>query len=324
MEEVEKQRLFTELKHFNRVNEETYRLLSALSYHLETTLETAFGRWEIFTKHQFVFPYFIQNITTPVDRFVAIFKGNSEFITSGSYDSLETVKANLQRLTEIFFPPKRRWLGIPLELTPENAQDYGYLRGLIFGCLLIGLDVSYSWFFKLKTGLLTGIIDFIRLVYEGNVGLAIGVGIALTGFYFGVLLIAVPIIYGQICVQRASRRENERLETQGELLEYEFGRQAEQSLAEEFNTILEEKRKEEIYQELRRDWPELDRAEFQDLYQRLVNGFVSPEDLEVFLKDFNRVVPSGRLEYFLQTVVKFRKASPVLEITLKPSENSSG
>ncbi|HOJ40574.1 MAG TPA: hypothetical protein PK644_08960 [bacterium] len=316
---AQRERLLTEVKHFTRVSEETYRTMTALNYRQETVLETRVGRWEIYCKKQFVFPFFVQNVRLPVDRFVAIFKGQREFIVSGAYESLETVKENLRQLTATFLTPVRKWLGIPLTLTTENAQDYGYLRGLFFGCLLVGVDVCYSWFFKLKNGLLTGIIDFIRLVYEGNVGLAIGVGIALTGFYFGFLLIALPIIYGELCVQRAARKETRLLEALSpELLEYEAGHQAELALAEEFNTILEEKRKQEVYEELVKLWPEMDKAGFERLYQRLREGFVSPEALHSFLLEMKSTIPSANLEQFLEVVIKFRQAAPQIEIKLRP------
>lgn len=319
MSSAQQQRFLTEVRYFQKVKENVYQLLTSLNYQKETVCSTPSGTWDIFTKKEFVFPYFVQNVRTPVDRFVAIFRGEKEFIVSGAYDSLEKVKHNLKEITTHFLSPPKRWLGFPLTLTPENAQDYGYLRGLLMGCLAVGLDVGYSWFFKLRNGILTGIIEFIRLVYEGNVGLAIGVGIALTGFYFGFLLIALPIIYGQICFQKAGRKQTKILESLGEeLMEYEFGTQAEQALAEEFNTILEEKRKQEIYLQLVKIWPEMEKAGFEALYQRIQEGFVSPESLMDFLKEMKRFIPGASLEKFLELVIRFRKAVPTVEIKLNP------
>jgi len=102
------------------------------------------------------------------------------------------------------------------------------------------------------------------------------------------------------------------------LMEYEFGTQAEQALAEEFNTILEEKRKQEIYLQLVKIWPEMEKAGFEALYQRIQEGFVSPESLMDFLKEMKRFIPGASLEKFLELVIRFRKAVPTVEIKLNP------
>ena len=320
MAPVTRQQILTELRTYAKVPERVYELLTALNYRRETSLKTGIGTWEIYTKTDFVFPYFLSASHTPVNKFVGIFRSaGRDFVVYGSFELLLYLEETLKSFTDSFLTPPKRFLGIPLVLTPENAQDYGYSRGLIIGLLLMAIDLSYAWVFALKSGILTGFIDFIKLVYEGNVGLAIGVGIAGSGFYFGSLLIFLPIFYGNICVSRARKLEVLRADTMDtEFFEFEYGGEVEKSLEEEFNVILEEKRKGQAYAEVVGLWPGLDKERFELLYQRLRDGFFSPERLYEFLRDIKDTEPVVDLEKLLEVIIKFRKASPKVEITLSP------
>ncbi len=319
MAPVTRQQILDELRSYTKVSEKVYQLLTALNYRRETSLKVRDGTWEIYTKTDFVFPYFNTVSSTPVNKFVAVFRGKRDFVLYGSFELLIYLEDTLKKFTEVFLNPPQRFLGIPLMLTTENAQDYGYSRGLTVGLLLMGLDLSYAWVFKLKSGILTGFIDFIKLVYEGNVGLAIGVGIAGSGFYFGFLLIFLPLLYGNICVARAQKLEKTRAETMDrEFFEFEYGAETEKSLEEEFNVILEEKRKKQIYGEAEGLWPGLDKERFELLYQQLTAGFFSPERLHELLLNIRNSDPVIDLEVLLDLIIRFRQATPQLEITLSP------
>jgi len=171
-------KIIAALESFGRIEEQTYRNISALDYLRESVVECREGTWEIFTKRDFVFPYFIRTVTTPVNKFVAVFSGNRKFLIYGSFDSIEDLNKHLVRFARGFLSKPGTFLGIPRRLMYDNAQDYGYLRGLAAGIILMAADLSYSSVFKLQNGILTGFIEFIKQVYYGDPPLAIGVGIA--------------------------------------------------------------------------------------------------------------------------------------------------
>nr|HPP30690.1 hypothetical protein [bacterium] len=320
MEEVLKNNYET-IKYFKDISPRTYQLLGYLGYNKETEVETPYGVWTLYTKRNFLFPYFNVNFSLPVNRFVGIYKGTGKnMLVYGSFEKdIEEVKENLLVLARMMLSPARKFLGIPATLTEENAQDYGYIRGVIFGIVLILADFVYSWTFALREGILTGFIEYIKPVYDGNPGLGNFIGIAWTGMYFGIPLILMPILYGNFCVKRAKRIREKQMKKIEEISSgYEFGIKAEQSLEEEFSTIVEEKRKQEIYREISEITDKLDRDGFETLYMKIRGGFISPESLDEFIKDFKETTGDGiSFEKFVEIVAKYQKAEPSTEIGIK-------
>jgi len=317
MELTKKQKMLNLLKTFKSISEKTYHLLGTLNYQKEDTVTLKKGRWEIYTKRDFIFPYFLKTINMPVNKFIAIYKGDAEFIIYGSFEKLEEVKENLEKLTISFLTPVGKIFGIYKALKPENAQDYGYTRGLLFGSFLMAADILYSWIFKLKNGVFTGFIEYIKLVYDGIPKLGIGIGIAGSGFYFGILLIFLPIFYGNVCVVRARKIEERKLkELSDDFLDYEYGVEAERSLEEEFNMILEERKKKEIYEEIKKIWQGIGDSDFEMIYQRLKEGFFSPESLYSFLTYIKKIESQIVLMKLLEVIMKFQKAAPRVELKL--------
>lgn len=314
---TEKQKILDSLKTFKNINEKTYHLLGTLNYQKEDTVILKKGKWEVYTKRDFIFPYFLKTIDMPVNKFAAIYKEDNEFIIYGSFEKLEEVKENLEKLIVSFLFPVGKIFGIHKTLIPENAQDYGYTRGLLLGGLFMGTDILYSLIFKLKNGVFTGFIEYIKLVYDGIPNLGIGIGIVGSGFYFGILLIFLPIFYGNICVVRAKKIEEMKLkELPDDFLSYEYGVEAERALEEEFNMILEERKKKEIYEEIKKIWQGIDDSDFEMLYQRLKEGFFSPESLYGFLTDIKKIESQMDLMKFLEIIIKFQKALPRVELKL--------
>lgn len=316
--DIERQQIVDNIKTFKTVSPETYQLLAPLNYSHETDMTSPEGVWEIYTKKNFLFPYFQKVTKISVNKFVAILKGRKPSIVYGSYENLEEVQKNLAMATLRFISPPKRFFGIPLVLTQENAQDYGYIRGLLFGFILMAIDIGYSWIFKLRDGFFTGFIEYIKKVHDGNPNLAISIGIAGTGLYFSVLLIFIPILYGNICIALAKIKQRKLLRRLSAVLfEYDYGVQAEKSLQEEYTTIIEEHKKEAIYQQMQKLWETLEKEDFEFLYQRLQEGFVSPKSIYDFLAHLSKSSPLIDLKRFLETMLKFEKASLEIEIKLK-------
>jgi len=310
------------IKYFKEVSPRTYQLLGYLGYNKETDIEIPYGTWTLYTKRNFVFPYFNTRLPLPTNRFVAIYKGvYKNLIVYGSFEKeLDEIKEKLLSIPEILLTPAKKFLGIPLTLTEENAQDYGYIRGVIFGIILILADFVYSWTFTLREGVLTGFIEYIKKVYEGsNPALTNFIGISWTGMYFGIPLILLPILYGHICVRMAKRKRIKQMKkTEAISSGYEFGIKAEQALEEEFSTIIEEKRKEAIYKEISKITDKLDRDVFETLYLKIREGFISPEALDNFIKDFQDITEGAlSLEKFVEIVAKYQRAGPTTEIGVK-------
>ncbi|MCX8083049.1 MAG: hypothetical protein N3D17_06640 [bacterium] len=310
------------IRYFKDINPRTYQLLGYLGYNRETDVETPYGVWTIYTKKNFLFPYFSADFSIPVNKFVGIYRGTERnMVVYGSFeDSINEIKEKLSVITKTMLLPVQKFLGIPITLTEENAQDYGYIRGVILGVILILSDFIYSWTFALREGVFTSFLEYIKKVYEGSsIGITNFIGITWTGMYFGIPLILMPIIYGHICVQMATRKRIRQMKIIEEIASgYEFGIRAEQAMEEEFITIVEEKRKEAIYEELSRITDKLDRKVFETLYMKIREGFISPEALDEFIKDFKditeNVIP---FEKFVEIIAKYQKASPSTEIGIK-------
>lgn len=311
-------KIYEQIKYFKKISAETYQLIGWLGYKKEDEFYLKKGKWEIYTKREFTFPYFVSTYSSPVNKFVAIYTGDGiSTIVYGSFENIDDLKKNLEIIVKTFFPEKRKFFFIPLILTEENAQDYGYIRGIILGIFLLGIDIVYSWIFKLREGILTGFIEYIKRVYDGNPGLGMQIGILGTGLYFGFLLIFIPILFGNIYVKREEKlRKLKYKNLPDEIKGYEFGIKAEQSLREEFEMIVEEKRKEKIYQEISKE-TSISKQDFDNLYFELNRGFLSPESLLNFIKNYREKIKNLPIEKFLEIVSRYKKASIESEIKIK-------
>jgi len=311
-------KIYEQIKYFKKISAETYQLIGWLGYKKEDEFPLKKGKWEIYTKREFTFPYFVSTYSSPVNKFIAIYTGDGiSTIVYGSFENIDDLKKNLERVVKTFFPEKRKYLFIPLILTEENAQDYGYLRGIILGISLLGVDIIYSWIFKLKDGILTGFIEYIKRVYDGNPALGIQIGILGTGLYFGFLLIFIPILFGNIYVKREEKlRKLKYKNLPDEIKGYEFGIRAEQSLREEFEMIVEEKRKEKIYQEISKI-TSINKEDFDSLYFELNQGFLSPESLLNFIKNYREKIKNLPIEKLLEIISKYKKAPIESEIKIR-------
>ncbi len=317
-------RTYDAIHYYKDINPRSYQLLGYLGYNKETEFESSHGRWTVYTKKEFSFPYFNTEYSSPVNRFAAVYRGNDNktLLVYGSFEAQNTdeIRQNLLVLANTLLAPVDRFLGIPVRLTEENAQDYGYLRGVSLGIVLIIADFVYSWTFKLNEGILTGFIEYIKRVYDGNPALGNSIGFAWTGLYFGLPLIVMPILYGNYCVRRAARVRQKRLQKIERLLTgYEFGINAEKALEEELATIIDEKKKAVIYEEIMTVSKNLNREDFETLYIRIREGFLSPDALLNFIADVRELAGEDLpFEKFVEIVAKYQKADLVTELGIKP------
>lgn len=306
----ENKRIYEKIKYFEKIKEKTYQLLGWLGFNKIDTIETDSGKWEIYTKENFTFPYFYSNFNPPTNKFCAIFKNSKEFIIYGTFEKIQDVKEHLLKIKDIFLKKERKFLGIPLTLTEENAQDYGYIRGLIIGFSLIIFDFLYSLIFKLKNGIITGFIEYVKVIYFGTPGFGLFVGITGTGLYFIFLLIILPILFGIYYRKLASRRILKNIElfiNEIKPYGYEFGIDGERTIEDEFTLIIEEKRKEKIYNELK-EQINISKNEFEILYEKLKTGFIKLDDLLNFLNDYKEICRTLPLEEFLKIIKKYENA----------------
>ncbi len=321
--EDEAKKTYDSIHYFRDIKSHSYQLLGYLGYNMESEFDACAGRWNVYTKRNFSFPYFNSGFSSPVSKFAAVYRsaGKNMFVY-GSFDAEnpEEIQRNLMMLTRTMLIPVQKFLGIPRTLTEENARDYGYMRGIILGILLIILDFVYSWTFKLQEGILTGFIEYIKRVYDGNPSLGNFIGFAWTGMYFGLPLIAMPIIYGNICVARAEKFRQKKLKKMEDTFSgYEFGVNAEKALEEEFTTIVEEKRKEVIYSEIIKINDRLSKEDFETLYREVREGFLSPDSLLNFMAELKELAGEElTFEKFLEIIAKYQKANLVTEIGIKP------
>ncbi len=317
-------RTYDAIHYFRTINPRTYQLMGYLGYNKETEFENTHGRWTVYVKKEFSFPFFNAGYSSPVNRFTAVYRGNNgrNMCVYGSFETQNTddIRQNLLILTDTMLAPVEKFLGIPVALTEENAQDYGYIRGVIFGSILIIADFVYSWTFKLNEGILTGFIEYIKRVYDGNPALANSIGFAWTGMYFGLPLILMPILYGNYCVRRAARVRQQKLQKIERLLTgYEFGVNAEKALDEELATIIDEKKKAVIYDEIMKVSNNLSREDFETLYIRIREGFLSPDALLKFINDLQEMAGEDLpFEKFVEIVTRYHKADLITELKIKP------
>lgn len=308
--------VYEKIKYFERVKEKTYQLLGYLGFIKEETLKTQSGKWEIYTKRNFIFPYFNSEFNPPINKFCAIFKNGRELLIYGSFENLEEVKKNIIQISDIFLKKERKILGIPLTLTEENAQDYGYIRGLILGCFLILIDFIYSLIFKLKSGIITGFIDYVKVIYYGTPGFGLFVGITGTGLYFIFLLIVIPILFGIYYKKFAVKKILKKIEDFLEGIKaygYEFGVDGERSIEDEFTLIVEERKKEQIYNELKNK-VEISKNEFEYIYEKIKTTFLKIQDFSEFLKEYEETFKDFPLKDFVQLISKYENARIETEI----------
>lgn len=308
------------------VSPSSWQLLACLNYTLLEDFSSEFGTWKVYVRNQpFLFSK-LGNYKESFSLFFAIFtsfQDSRQFSVCGEYENIETLKTNLLFLSQFLCSStKRSCFYIPTVLTMENSQDYGYIRGLIIGIFLMSADLAYSSLFKLRSGVLTTFLEYTKLVYAGTPGFAIVVGMAAVGSYFGALFIALPIAAGSFYRWKAKTLQAKLIERFPlELLEYDFGTNAEQRLEEQHDMIIENLRKEAMFQDIGGKWKSLSKQDFEEIYTTVKEIFLFPDSFLDLLERMIRSVPDFDLRKFLRTYLLYAKKKP--EVVLRFFDSSS-
>ncbi len=320
MSEIKK--IYEKIKYFKKLDTKTYQILGYLGFMKEDILKTDVGFWEIYTKKNFIFPHFLSEFNPPINKFCAIFKNSKEFIIYGTFEKLDEVKENLIQIAKTFFNKEKRIFGIPLTLTEENAQDYGYIRGLTLGFLLLIFDFSYPFIFKFKSGFIMGFIEYVKIIYYGTPGFGIFIGITGTGLYFIFLFILIPILFGWLYKKLATKRNLKILNFFIQNISsynYEFGVDAEKTIEDEFSLIIEENKKQQIYNELK-NYVNIEKKDFEEIYEKLKTGFLNINELNKFFQEYEKVLKNFPFKKFLDIVLKYETAKYFTEIKFQIDE----
>ncbi len=136
---------------------------------------------------------------------------DKKFVVSGLSEDLDHTVECLKYISSRIISgtsgdTSRRFFRFSNGLTIENAQDYGYIRGLLTGIVLMLID-TIPWHigsFR-PQGVLSTFLEYTRIVYYGTPGFAIVVGMAAIGIYFTILFILIPIMVGNLFVMKAKR-----------------------------------------------------------------------------------------------------------------------
>lgn len=302
--------VYERIKYFKNINPNILQSLILLGFSKKEIINKNGISIEIYTRENFVFPYFISEFSTPSNMLCAIFRDKKEFIVYGSYENLNKAKEILIEFSQIFHIREKKKFGIPLTLTEENAQDYGYIRGLIVGVFLMLSDFLYSFFFKLKTGIITGFIDYVKVIYHGTPGFGLFVGITGTGLYFIFLLILIPILFGtyykKVGVKKIYRKV-EKILNRLFNLDFDYGIDAERAIQDELELLIEEKRKLCIYNEIVKEI-KIEKEDFLTVYEKIKSGFFKLQDFLEFLILYEKKFNHFPLLKLLKIILKYENA----------------
>ncbi|HOK80745.1 MAG TPA: hypothetical protein PK303_07195 [bacterium] len=247
--------------------------------------------------------------------------GEKKFPVSGICDNLDEIITALKYLSSFLFTDgTRRFLF--RKLTIENAQDYGYIRGLIAGIILMLID-TIPWRignFR-PQGVLSTFLEYTRIVYYGTPGFAIVVGMAAIGIYFTVLFILLPILAGNFYLYKARRRQQSQILLMPEcLVDFEYGKDAESSLSEQHIALIDSLKRDEIYKKVSRLWHNFKKEDFYELYEIFRGGFLTPEVLYNLLKKITRNCPDFDFKQFLEIMIDVMKRDT--EVVIKVSDKN--
>lgn len=305
-------------RNFDRLDEKTWQFLPQLNYRLESEIKTDNGTWHLYTAEKNIYYNPQKNGKYTVKLFFAVFSpsGSGRSLpVSGTYEDLASLTGYLRDISLNLAIEERTGF---FRLTRENAQDYGYIRGIVFGFLLLALDLTFAWIFRLKTGgVLMTFLDYTKLVYEGSPSFAIVVGMAAMGVYFCMLFIFFPILIANVYIFKARKiHEAKSNKIHDAVLEYDFGKRAEDSLKDQYQAMLEDLRTSEIYEYINRKPGEMKKEDFIYIYNRIKEGFLTPESLYRFLTEMEEKMPGYDLKKLLELMLHYSHAEPRVDLRI--------
>ncbi|MGC8804610.1 MAG: hypothetical protein ACP5QD_01545 [Candidatus Ratteibacteria bacterium] len=312
-------------KEFDRFDENNLINLTRLGYKKNSEFSVPNGRWQVFCLEKKtetgIGP---EQNKEKIITFFAIFTsdlGEKKFPVSGMCDNLDEVITALKYLSYfIFTDGTKRFLS--RKLTIENAQDYGYIRGLIAGIILMLIDVTPWHIGNFRPqGVLSTFLEYTRIVYYGTPGFAIVVGMAAIGIYFTILFILLPILAGNFYLFKARKKQQNQILLMPEcLIDFEYGKDAESFLSEQLISRIDSLKRDEIYRKVSRLWRNFKKEDCLELYEIFRSGFLTPEALYNLLNKITRDCPEFDVKQFLEIMIDVMKRDT--EVVIKVSDKS--
>lgn len=304
-------------------NENILIALTRLGYNKHSELKMSNGTWQIFCLEK---KPEIKNVEKKgIILFFSIWNSladGKKFLVSGMCDSIDEVMEGLKFIS-LIIPEQnqglwKKFFSRTKKLSVENAQDYGYIRGLLVGIFLMFLDILPWHIGSFRPqGVLSTFLDYTRLVYYGTPGFAILVGMAAIGVYFTILFILLPIIVSHLYLRKAKCLEQNLAYSMPEtLFDFEYGKDAEVSLDEQSRLQIENVKMEEIYKRVVAIWKNIKKEDFYELYEIFREGFITAENLYDILQRITRCCPEFNFERFLKIVTDVMKKDTQVTLTI--------
>ncbi|GEM_PF-587872 len=328
---MEKSEIFQTIKlrwkDSERFSEDIWIILTKLGYQKHSEIKLPDGIWQVFCTEK-IPELKIQSIERQkIMLFFAIWNQahtEKKFIVSGMCESIENLKGPLKFVSSIISHSsdriRKRFFRTAEMLSVENAQDYGYIRGLTIGIILMLIDILPWHIGRFRPqGIMSTFLDYTRIVYYGTPGFAILVGMAAIGIYFTVLFILFPITVGNLYLMKARRIERNIIESLPEVLfDWEYGKDAEASLYEQIRTATENIKREETYRQIVSRWKSINRADFYELYEIFREGLISARALYGILQKITKTCPDFDFNEYLRIMSDVNEKTT--EVVLKISD----
>ncbi|MCM8829064.1 MAG: hypothetical protein NC902_07285 [Candidatus Omnitrophica bacterium] len=297
--------------------------LTKLGYQKHSEVNLPDGSWQIYQRVK------TPDIETHLNKkqkilfFFAVWSpasSNKKFPITGMCENIDEVINGLKFISSLL--PENRYGGFRLQkkLDVQNAQDYGYIRGLLCGFFLMLIDIL-PWHIGTfrPQGIMSTFLEYTRIVYYGTPGFAIIVGMAAIGVYFTVLFIVLPIITANLYMIKARRIERATISSLPDILhECEYGQDAELFLDQQLRYRVENIKKEEIFKRAASIWENIKKQDIYELYEILKSGVISTETLYDIIKRTRHACGDFDFMEFLKIMID--TVSRDTEVLLKISE----
>lgn len=329
--ETKKAEIFQKIKlrwkEFETFEHDVHITLTKIGYQKYSELKLDSGTWQIFLLEKKSKTEFFPDQAGRIILIFAIWYSkfsDRKFFVSGMCEDFEKIINGLKYISNSILANElddgRKGFRFSKNLTLENAQDYGYIRGLMAGIALMLIDIL-PWHIGTfrPQGILSTFLDYTRIVYFGTPGFAIVVGMAAIGVYFTVLFILIPILTGRFFMVKARKIEQLKISSMPEVLfDCEFGRDAEAFLNEQYRMMVENVKMEEVYKRISSKWKNVRKEDFYELYEIFRGGLITAESLYEVLQKINRSCPEFNFSECLRIMTDIMKRDT--EVVLKVSD----
>ncbi|MCM8764578.1 MAG: hypothetical protein NC830_04370 [Candidatus Omnitrophica bacterium] len=297
--------------------------LTKLGYQKHSEIDLSNGTWQLFKKVKTPDLGTHANRKQKIMFFVAVWKpmsSNEKFPISGMCENIDDMISGLKLISSILSEDQYGLFRLRKKLNVQNAQDYGYIRGLLCGLILMFIDIL-PWHIGAfrPQGIMSTFLEYTRIVYYGTPGFAIVVGMAAIGIYFTVLFIILPIIAANLYLIKAKRIEYNLVSLLPDILaECEYGEEVEIFLDQQLKSQIDNIKREETYRRVVAIWKNMKREDFYELYEIFRGGLITAESLYDVLKRITHICPDFNLKEYLRMMIDTEKRDT--EVILKVSD----